>query len=185
MGLRTIPRKPGGHGESMKATYRLGAAGVLLVLVLGATLAVTFGASAQSNLPRRAIIAVAAADGTPEPAPTVILPPPDASYCAGSQGPSVPPNAVFGTVSIGGAPAPQDTIVQVFFDGKAGPADAATRGSSSSGYGIDYAAGSAASCSNKVGAAIQVVVAGRLFDTGLKVGDEAANPVFRYDVVVP
>ena len=97
----------------------------------------------------------------------------------------VPPNAVFGTVSIGGAPAPQDTIVQVFFDGKAGPADAATRGSSSSGYGIDYAAGSAASCSNKVGAAIQVVVAGRLFDTGLKVGDEAANPVFRYDVVVP
>lgn len=169
----------------MNTKYRLAAGAAALAMVLGAALAVSFGASAQSNLPRRAIIAIAAADGTPDPAPTVQLPPPDPSYCAGSQGPSVPPNAVFGTVTIAGVPAPAGTIVQLYFDGKAGPADAATRGSSSSGYGIDYAAGSAASCSNKVGAAIQVVVAGKLFDTGLKVGDEAANPVFRYDVAVP
>jgi hypothetical protein len=141
-----------------------------------AWLAIFAAAGAQQSLPRRAVIAFAAADGFP-----ISLPQPDPSYCAPSTPGSTPPNSVLGTLTIGGEPAPAGTVVQIVFGDRVGPADATSQ---AGGYRIDYAAGGAG-CANQVGALIGVLVGGRVFMSTTKVGDEAANPFLRFDIAVP
>lgn len=135
--------------------------------------------------PHRVFIPMAARDGVvSQPEPGGPLPPADPSYCPGSTGgaaPPSPPNSVIGLLTIGGQPAPRGTIVQIAFDGKAGPAE---RTREAGGYRIDYAAGGA-QCANKVGAAIAIIVNGQAMPTGVKVGDAVANPFLRFDIAIP
>lgn len=152
------------------------ASAVLAVLVLVASQQ----ASAQpSALPRRAVIPMLASDGVFAGGD---LPAPDPSYCALTGG-TQQPSAVFGLVTIGGAPAPASAIVQLAFDGKAGPAERVTAGAGSSGYSLIFDTGGAG-CANRAGAAVSVLVNGRAFPTGLTVGDDRLI-AYRFDVAVP
>jgi hypothetical protein len=83
-----------------------------------------------------------------------------------------PPNAVIGTLTIGGTAAPAGTVVSLSFDGVVGPSRATT---AAGGYRVDYAAGGA-ECANRVGASIAVIVNGQAFPTGSAVGD-GVNPL--------
>jgi hypothetical protein len=150
----------------------------MLALAILLALALTWmGARAQSTLPVRAHLAMVASDGTPTPLDD--LPPPDPSYCPGTtSGGSSPPNAILGTLKIGGAPAPVGTLIQITFDGTVGPA---SRVREPGGYRALYAAGGG-SCSNRVGAAMGIRVNGRDVATGVNVGDPAANPFLRFDI---
>ena len=159
----------------------------LLALAFGAIvtpLALTASATSPTLTPR-GILPLVASDGTPDPAPAVPsgnLPPPDASYCEPSGGAgSAPPNAVIGTLTIGGSPAPAGTLVQVILNGATGPASL-TR--AAGGYRVDYATGGS-SCANAVGVSIAIKVNSQVFDSGVKVGDAAAIPFLRFNVAVP
>jgi hypothetical protein len=157
---------------------RTRAGGAMLALAVLLALSLTWiSATAQSTLPVRAHLAMLASDGTATPFDD--LPPPDPSYCPGAtSGGASPPNAVLGTVSIGAAPAPVGTLIQITFDGTIGPA---ARVREPGGYRVLYAAGGG-SCSNKVGAAMGIRVNGRDVPTGVSVGDPAANPFLRFDL---
>ncbi|MCC6380921.1 MAG: hypothetical protein IT304_00355 [Dehalococcoidia bacterium] len=135
-------------------------------------------AAADPVLTVRAVIPLAARDGLTVDSG---LPAPDASYCAPADPSGAPPNSVLGMLTIGGGAAPTGTVVQVFFDGKAGPAE---RTRAAGGYRVDYAAGGA-TCANRVGAAIAVKVNGQIFASTARVGDAAAIPFLRLDVAVP
>ncbi len=156
---------------------------IFAMVPLTAAIVVAFfalSASAQSSLPKRGVAIMVAADGI---AGSDNLPPPDPSYCAPADaGGGQPPNAIFGTLTISGAAAPVGTLVQSSFDGKVGPA---SRVREAGGYRVLYNAGGAASCSNKVGANISILVNGVPFATGVKVGDGVANPILRFDIVAP
>jgi hypothetical protein len=153
------------------------AAAIALLAVLAA-----LPARAASNLPVRAIIVGTATDGMPTQNDGPTLPPADAAYCGPSGGAgSTPPNSVIGLITIGGQPAPVNTIVQLVFAGKVGPADYVKQ---AGGYRVDYAGGPQG-CANQVGAPIAVFVNGQVFNTNVKVGDEAANPLLRFDIAVP
>jgi hypothetical protein len=177
MAPRLRSDRPAGPRPSRRAPGIL-AAGLFLVLLAAPLLLRHPGvAGAQTGLPRRAVFANTAADGLP-----TYLPPPDPSYCQPAGGPgSTPPNSVLGTLTIGGQPAPVGTVVQVLFGGVTGPASATSQ---PGGYRVDYAAGTAG-CPNQVGAAIAIRVNGSVFPSGVKVGDEAANPFLRFDIAVP
>jgi len=134
-------------------------------------------AAAQSTLPVRARLSVLAADGAPSRLPSA-----DPGYCLAPGGPgSSPPVSFFGTLTVGGQPAPAGTVVQVTFDGKAGPARFTTQ---AGGYRLDYDSGGT-SCVNRAGAAIGVLVDGRAVATGKKVGEITAGEPFRFDIAVP
>src|SRR5690606_32957645 len=83
--------------------------------------------------------------------------------------PPNPPNqdVVTGNLSIGGLPAPAGTLVQLFFDGKAGPA---VRTDTVGVYRFEYGIGGA-NCASRPGAAVSVQVAGQAFPTDKVVGD--------------
>lgn len=161
-----------------------------LVAILGGFAFYAGGASAQpapSELPYRLYAPAIARDGVAVQ-PTVPggnLPAPDPSYCPGSSGtnaPPSPPNSVLGLLTIGGAPAPAGTLVQVVFDGKVGPA---ARTKEAGGYRVDYAAG-IAGCANQVGSVIGIKInGGQTFSSPAKVGDAAANPFLRFDIAAP
>ncbi len=152
------------------------AAGLLI-----AAFAVPVASGEASTLPARASLLFIASDGIPVPGGP--LPPADPSYCPGATGGGpggAPPNSIIGTLTIGGSPAPAGTIIQVAFDGLAGPA---RRTTDTGGYRLDYAAG-IASCANHVGAAISILVNGQAAPSGVNVGDPATNPVLIFNVSV-
>ena len=114
---------------------------------------------------------------TDPPAPTAATtqaPPPvtaAGAYCSTISATS-PPNTVIGLLN-----APAGTSVSLAFDGLVGPT---ARTAAAGGYRVDYGAGGA-DCANRVGAAISVVVNGRFYNTGQKVGDSPGRPV-RFDI---
>ena len=91
---------------------------------------------------------------------------------------TAPPNAVIGTLTIGGAAAPAGTVVSLSFDGVVGPS---RETSAAGGYRVDYAAGGA-DCANRVGASIAVIVNGQAFSTGATVGGSENPLIFGIDV---
>jgi hypothetical protein len=159
---------------------------LLLVGALAATLGVlalrSMGASADSPVltPRAVLVQMARAE-SPGALPPPVLPSPDASYCQSSGSGTSPPSAILGLLTVGGVAAPVNTVVQITFDGKAGLASAVRE---TGGYRVFYEAGGA-TCANKVGAAMAIVVNGLSFDTHVKVGDPEAAVFFRFDIAAP
>ncbi|MCK9520661.1 MAG: hypothetical protein M0R74_16800 [Dehalococcoidia bacterium] len=148
---------------------------VAMVCAAGAAAAVAWRQVNAEDpvLTTRAILPLVARDYEEDP-----LPPADPSYCELPSGPaSPPPEALMGNLTIGGAPAPAGTVVQVLFDGKAGPA---ARTLAAGGYRVLFGIGGT-SCSNQPGAAISVQVSGQTFATGLVVGP---GPIV-FDIAVP
>jgi len=118
-----------------------------------------------------------------QPAPTPTTPAVVAGgpYCAGASGAlGGPPVRVIGTLAIAGAPVPAGTNVSLAFDGVYGPAELTT---DVGGYAIDFFQ-AGGDCANRQGAAISVVVNGRFFPTGFRVGDGAAGFI-RFDINAP
>ncbi len=117
----------------------------------------------------------------PPPAPAATEPPPPAAanrpYCDRTSS-SAPPTSVFGTFTIGGAPAPAGTLVFLTFDGVAGPARAT---SAAGGYRVDFNAGGE-ECANRAGSTIAVVAGGRATPAG-PVG--SGEPAIRVDIALP
>ncbi len=137
-------------------------------------------AVAQSGVVPRAFLPVIARDGIYTANSN--LPPADPSYCPATGNPPSPPNSILGLLTIGGAPVPAGTVVQIVLDGKLGPARfvAAPGG----GYRLDYAVGGA-SCPNRVGVSIGVLVAGQIVPTGKTVGSGGAGVPDRFDIAIP
>lgn len=149
----------------------------IFAALFGASLVVALApASAQEpELPVRAVLPMLASDGIDWGGE---LPQPDPSYCGVEPNPQRPPEAaIFGTLTVGGAPAPAGTTVQILFDGKAGPA---VRTTDAGGYKILFDVGGA-SCSNHVGAMISFRVNGVLVET---VRSVVADSV-RHDIALP
>lgn len=135
--------------------------------------------------PQREVLSGGASGPAPTPAPTATPTVPavvaGGPYCKATSGPLAgPPVRVFGTLMIGGVPVPAGTNVSLAFDGVYGPAEFTT---DAGAYAIDFQAGGT-ECANRAGAAISVVVNGRFFPTGYKVGDGAAGFI-RFDIDAP
>lgn len=147
--------------------------------------AIHLPARADPNLPNRAFIAFLAADGQPTPAP-LVPPPPGPGYCQpAGDGPPTPPNAVIGTLTLGGQPAPAATLVTLTFDGQPGPS-AYTE--ATGGYRVFYAAGGQGftpRCINEVGSEIGLLVNGESAESGSHVGDVETRLLFLFDVSLP
>lgn len=163
---------------------------MLALLAAAMTVASVLAAPAQADapLPRRAVLAGLAHDESP-PAPTPAgpkPPPPGPGYCQPpSDGPPSPPNAIFGTLTLGGAAVAAGTLVTLTFDGSTGPS-AYTE--AAGGYRVFYAAGGQGHdppCTNAVGALMGITVAGQHVESGVAVGDVQARLAFRFDVVLP
>lgn len=92
---------------------------------------------------------------------------------------TAPPTTVAGLITIGGAPAPADTVVYLAFGSRTGPTASVTAEDGRTGYSVAYATGGA-DCINNVGASIGVVVNGVLYPTGHVIGDGA--PFIRLDI---
>jgi hypothetical protein len=159
--------------------------GVLAVAAVAGSLSMVTASLADGGpsgpLGHRLSLVQLSFDPAPPPGSVALadLPPVDSGYCRGATGPQAgPPNTVFGRLTIAGADAPAGTVVQIFFDGSAGPA---VHTAAAGGYRLDYAAGGS-DCPNHVGALISVAAGGQRFDNGVHVGDEAANPFLRLDV---
>ena len=160
---------------------RLAGSALFALVVLSAVLAVVWRpASAQpSELPRRGVVPMVASDGIFTGGD---LPAPDPSYCAVTGG-TQQPSAVFGLVTIGGLPAPASTVVQLSFDGKAGPAERVTVDSRGSGYSLIFDNGGPG-CANRVGAAVSLLVNGQAVSTGKLVGDIAFDG-YLFNIAIP
>jgi hypothetical protein len=102
--------------------------------------------------------------------------PADGAYCDTVTA-SSPPNSIIGLLVLEGADAPAGTEVMVAFDGVPGPV-AATR--EAGGYRIDFGVSTDASCANKAGAELSVVINGVEYASGRVVGSAAA---IRFDIV--
>lgn len=169
------------HENPSEARVTLAIRSSLVAMVAIAAIAVmSMGVSAQANpetMPYRLFAPMVASDGVAIP-PGGDLPQPDPSYCLGGSGPSIPPNAIFGHLTIGGQPAPVGTVVQLVFDDKLGPA---VRTVAVGGYRFFYAGG-ISGCANQVGADIGVLVNGQVYPSNVSVGDGAANPVLIFDI---
>ncbi len=157
-----------------------------LAAILGAALLVP-GLNAQSptNLPYRATIPMVARDNDSNARPT---PPPGVGYCAPpstSGAPPAPPNAVFGLLTINGAPAPSGTTVYLTFNGLRGPGVYTTN---AGGYRVLYSGGGQGQtppCINQVGTEIGVLIDGVVRNTGILVGDPVFGIALRFDVTIP
>ncbi len=160
------------------------AAGGALGLV---ALSAVSNSAAQSQLQRRAIVAAVSHDESAAPRPTAPAPPPPGpGYCEPTgDAPPTPPNAIFGTFTIGGAPAPPGTLVTLTFDGKPGPS-AYTE--AAGGYRVFYAAGGQGHeppCINVVGSMMGLTTGGLHIESGSAVGDVETRLVFPFDVAFP
>ncbi|MBI2764961.1 MAG: hypothetical protein HYX53_03520 [Chloroflexi bacterium] len=155
------------------------AAAASLAAVSALLFAASFAAAADPALTNRVALPMVAADGYPA-SNLPPLPSPDPAYCPPPNIGSTPPNSVIGTLTIGGAPAPAGTIVQMVLGGKLG---LASRTAAAGGYRVDYWAG-AAGCSNESGAAIGVLVNGQVFDSGVKIGDVVGKAQV-FNIAVP
>lgn len=121
------------------------------------------------------------------PLPTRRPPPPSGpGYCIPSGlGVPTPPNAVFGRLTIGGEPAPVDTVVMLTFNGKPGPGIYTF---AAGGYQVKYAAGGQGHeppCINEVGTELGILVNGVLVNSGILVGDPEFGLVLPFDVAIP
>lgn len=159
----------------MTRSLRLLLPGGLAIALSVAALVLFLDASAQEDgRTTRAFAPMLAADGI-ELDP---LPPADPSYC-GTPSPDRPPGgAILGLFTIAGAQAPQGTIIQLVFDGKAGPAE---RTKAAGGYSIIFELSSGDGCSNRVGSNIALRVNGTDYATGRVVEDG----VITYNLAIP
>ncbi|MEO6397508.1 MAG: hypothetical protein ABIP13_03465 [Tepidiformaceae bacterium] len=162
----------------------------LLLFVATTMLSVTALTAAQpaetSDFPQRAVLPMVARDavsaapvatGTRRPPP-----PPGVGYCGPPPTVPSPPNAVLGLLTIAGVPAPAETLVTLTFNGVPGPSEYTL---AAGGYRVLYAAGGQGHeprCINEVGTEMGLLINGVQINTGVKVGDETANPAFRYDI---
>ena len=103
---------------------------------------------------------------TPTEAPVATV----GDYCD-TVGPSSPPTTVAGTVTIGGEPPPEGTVVSLAFDGAVGPSTQVVVEDGRAGYAINYAP-APDDCANRTGATVTVIVAGVAYPTGHTVGDD-------------
>ncbi|MGE5596143.1 MAG: hypothetical protein ACM3S1_08930 [Hyphomicrobiales bacterium] len=162
-------------------THRRFAAGLFIALLTAAVAGafVLLPASADDpELARQGVLPMLAADGTTDSGSQ--LPPPDPSYCGTAFDETHPPEgSLFGRITIGGAPAPAGTVVQIAFNGKAGPAAFVEIDSSGAGYRIDYSTG-ASVCSNTEGSLITLLVNGQIVSTQL-----TAPSFKRFDITIP
>ena len=162
----------------------------LVILVLPCVVLLSGGTGRSSEFPPRAMLQMVARDAESAAPPVTATrrppPPPGPGYCeASTAGSPSPPNAVLGLLAIGGVQAPAETLVTMTFDGKPGPGEYSL---AAGGYRVLYAAGGQGHeppCINEVGTEIGLLINGIQINTGVKVGDEAARPVFRYDVFIP
>lgn len=162
----------------------------LIIVVLAAAAAAVSVAShsgASPGLPRRAIVASLSRDEDVVLRPTAPAPPPPGlGYCEpAGDGPPSPPNAIFGTFSIGGEAAPAGTLVTLTFDGKPGPSAYTAE---AGGYRVFYAAGGQGHeppCINIVGSLMGLTTGGAHVETGAAVGDVQTRLAFRFDVALP
>ncbi len=162
----------------------------LVLFALFGTSLLRAGTGRSSEFPQRAVLPMLAHDAESAAPPVTATrrppPPPGPGYCGPSTtGAPSPPNAVLGLLAIGGLQAPAETLVTMTFDGKPGPGEYSL---AAGGYRVLYAAGGQGQqppCINEVGSEIGLLINGVQINTGVKVGDEAARPVFRYDVFMP
>lgn len=179
-----IVRAAGSKWEHMKKLL-LGLAACLMVAGL---LSAQPTSAQRSRLPRRAFAPMVASDPpTPEPAPAMPAPPPPGpGYCGASAlGPPSPPNTIFGKFTIGGEDLPALTLVTLTFDGQPGPSAYTAK---AGGYAIQYNAGGQGHtppCINQVGTEMGILVNGQLIDSGVKVGDNIAYLIYRFDIALP
>lgn len=166
------------HAPCRVALAVVALAAVVVVAVVMLPGAPGARAQAGQDLPHRLVLPLVARGEARPP-----LPPVDPGYCPGTDAgggmPATPPNSVLGLLRIGGVDVPAGSVVQVLFDGRAGPAALTA---AAGGYRVDYQVG-AASCINHTGAALAIRVNGVTYDTGRHVGDPAADPFLRFDIV--
>jgi outer membrane biosynthesis protein TonB len=115
----------------------------------------------------------------PPPTPTPTPEPIAAGNFCDTISATAPPTTVAGLITIGGAPAPADTVVYLAFGSRTGPVASVTVEGDRTGYTVSYATGGA-DCINNVGASIGVVVNGVLYPTGQVIGGGA--PFIRLDI---
>lgn len=162
----------------------------LFLLVAATTLSVAALTAAQpaetSDFPRRAVLPMVARDAESAAPPVTGTrrppPPPGAGYCGPPPTVPSPPNAVFGLLAIGGVQAPAETLVTLTFNGLPGPSEYTI---AAGGYRVYYAAGGQGHeprCINEVGTEMGLLINGVQINTGVKVGDETANPGLRFDI---
>ena len=155
------------------------------------TLLFTVSGSAQESpqLTNRAFVPLVARDELPTPAPTSvpsrpIPPPPGPGYCGTTpNGPPSLPNAIFGLFTIGGQPAPANTLITLTFDDLPGPS-AYTR--EAGGYRIFWAAGGGGHeppCINQVGTMMGILVNG--VHTSLEVAVGRSGLAYYFDLTLP
>ncbi len=99
-------------------------------------------------------------------------------YCDNVHGLN-PPAAIYGKLTVGGAPAPVGTVVTVLFDGAPGPSIVV---SEAGGYKVLFAAGGT-TCANNPAAAISIAVNGSVFPSGYTVASGDSGGI-RLDIVV-
>jgi hypothetical protein len=90
-----------------------------------------------------------------------------------------PPAAIYGLLTVDGAPAPIGTVVTVLFDGVAGPTVTV---SEPGGYKVLFAAGGL-TCANNPAAAISIAVNGSVFSSGYTVASGDSGGI-RLDIAV-
>jgi hypothetical protein len=176
---------------------------ILAVALISGAAALYFAGGSWAQEPgsvsRRAFVPMVAKEGSAEPAaPTAVPtvprrppPPPGEGYCGPSASSAAipsPPNAIFGLLTIGGQPAPFETLVGLTFDGLPGPYEYTI---AEGGYRVLYAAGGGGHeprCINEVGTRIGVIVNGVQVDSPVVVGapeDGGAGVAYRFDVAIP
>lgn len=158
---------------------------VAVAVAAVALVLITWDASGQ-QFQHEAYVPLVARDHEPTPTPSrPVPPPPGPGYCGSSSaGPPAPGNAIFGLLTIGGLPAPAETLVTLTFNGKPGPSAYTLE---AGGYRVDYAAGGQGHtppCINEVGTELGLLVNGVHVASGVPVGPEA-GVAFRFDVAVP
>lgn len=161
---------------------------LLLVAILtlaGASL-IRSETARTSEFPQRATLPLVARDSESAAPPVTATrrppPPPGPGYCAAPPTVPSPPNAVLGLLAFGGVQAPAETLVTLTFNGLPGPSEYTL---AAGGYRVFYAAGGQGHdprCINEVGTELGLLINGVQINTGVKVGDEAARPVLRFDI---
>jgi hypothetical protein len=91
-----------------------------------------------------------------------------------------PPSAIFGLLTIAGAPAPVGTVVTVLFDGAPGPSVGIAE---AGGYRVIFAPGGT-TCANNPAAGISIAVSGSVYASGYTVASGDSGGV-RFDIAVP
>lgn len=163
---------------------------VAVLFGLGALLfAVTGSAQQPPELTNRTFVPLVVREELPTPEPTAtpsrpVPPPPGPGYCGPTpNGPPFPPNTIFGLFTIGGQPAPANTLITLTFDGLSGPSAYTL---AAGGFRIDWAAGGGGHeprCINEVGSMMGLLVNG--VHTSFEVAVGYTGLAYRFDVSIP